>query len=108
MDTEGTTIAARLDISKSGVDPESIARIMFYETNRSDGDDNVSYDFVNAKRCMDVYADQIETDKFFAEEFSDPAWICPDLQQIELYKNPLVYKSGRNFVMVVNECPLAT
>ena len=80
---------------------------MFYGTNRTDAD-NFTFHFMNAKRCKDVYADQIEADDFFAAEFSDPAWICPDPHKIEIYKNPFVFNTGINFVMVVNQCTLAT
>ena len=84
IDTEFTTIAAKLsshDVSASPIDPESIARIQFYWTERTDAS-NFSFNFVNATRCKDLYATEIASQSIYANEFSDPSWICPDVSDI--------------------------
>ena len=42
-------------------------------------------------------------------EFNDPAWICPNVTQIQLSNNPSLVQSvsGLSFTMVVNECKIA-
>jgi len=103
-----STLAAKMVVFDGSSDPETLARIQFFQTDRPDVD-NFSFNFVKAARCKDVYADEIAADKdsIFALEFSNPEWICPDVQSFEIYNNPFLFKTGRNFVMVVNDCNVA-
>ena len=46
----------------------------------------------------------ISTDAILEAEFSDDAWICPDIDSFTLDNDPWYYEygSGQNIVMVVN------
>ena len=46
-------------------------------------------------------------EQFFDNEFSQGTWICPDVSEITIYNNPFLFENGRNFVMVINDCPTA-
>ena len=105
IDTNYTTLAAKLDLWDHDVTAWEVARIGFYRTRRNEND--FSFTFLPAARCSDIYAEEIETDEFFRTEFSNPDWICPDLGQINIYNNPFLFDHGQNFIMVVNECPVA-
>ena len=59
-------------------------------------------------RCNQLFAKQIENgEKFFVNEFSSDAWICPDVSEIKMLNNPFLFAKGKNFVSVVNDCKLA-
>ena len=106
MDTQKTSIAAQLISLDGETDPETIARIQFYYALRTEAGD-FSYNYVKATRCNEFYADRIASNSFFKAEFGDSSWICPDISTIDVYHNPFLFSSGKNFVMVVNECELA-
>ena len=89
------------------VDTESIARIQFYSTEKVSADSDTVAVWTDAARCSEVYAKEIAIDTFFAQEFSDPSWICPSTRNITIYNNPFLFDTGRNFVMVVNDCNVA-
>ena len=56
--------------------------------------------------CKDIYADRM-SETFFQNEFSTGDWICPDVANITIFNNPFLFETGRNFVMVINDCPTA-
>ena len=47
-------------------------------------------------------------DSFYAIEFSDDGWLCPNVSQIDIYNNPFLFEDGKNFVVTVNDCTIAT
>ena len=70
LNTESTTIAARLDFLPDPdhtvlPDPDTIARVNFFTANKVDGGET-SFDFYPAARCQDIYATQIASgDPFY-------------------------------------------
>ena len=65
--------------------------------------------------CKDLYAKQIEDENaFFVSEFGTESddylnwdWVCPDIEEIEVFNNAYRYQTGTNFLMVVNDCHTA-
>jgi len=106
IDTEQTTLATKLTLFDSPIDVETLGRIQFYQAVRDDKD-TINFNFVNAVRCLDLYATEITESTFYMEEFGDKAWICPNLRNIDVLNNPFLFSKGRNFVMVVNDCEVA-
>ena len=96
-----------------GVDVSSIARIQFYSAVGKPGESGqteFTYEWHSAKLCDDLYSENLtgENAKFYESEFGGKFdWVCPDLDEIEVYNNAFLYREGRNFVMVVNDCTLA-
>ena len=107
INTQQSTIAVQLLALRDDYDPETIARVQFYSTHRPSKEDELEYNFFNAARCKDIYADKMD-DQFYQHEFSDQSWICPDTSSFEIYNNPFLFETGRNFYMVVNNCTVAT
>lgn len=114
INTEYNTLAAQVffafDETGKAIteDPETVARVQFFQTERtSAAESDLSFKFVPTARCKDIYADEIKTSKFFQVEFADPSWICPDVRTLEVFNNPFLFDTGKNFVMVVNDCNVA-
>lgn len=76
------------------IEPESLARVQFYSTSKAGEDADWVYTFYDAVQCSDFYASQIETDPFFANEFSGEGWICPDVKDITVLNNPFLFDFG--------------
>lgn len=108
--TSQFTIAGRLHSYKSSVDVDTIARISFYaQTNVGvSATDSGKQIWYPAKRCNQMY--DTTNDSIMETEFSDDAWICPDIESITLNNDPWYYEygSGQNIVMVVNQCDIST
>ena len=109
MSTQNQTLAGHVQLSASSLqsaDPEEFFRVQFYVIEMKDGvqDDGK---WVPSKRCKDIYADTLMlTDDLVAEEFSNPNWICPDLEEITILNYPSLYEQGDglSFNMVINTC----
>ena len=59
-------------------------------------------------QCNELYAEEIAKSDFYATEFSDSAWLCPDVRKFEIYNNPFLFPEGKNMVLTVNDCTVAT
>lgn len=111
LDTEFTTLAAQVyfapspDGSVSPIDPETIARVQFFQTVRTP--DSFEFKWIGAARCKDIYAREMKDDAFYKTEFHDESWICPDTRNITILNNPFLFDNGVNFLMVVNDCNVA-
>ena len=69
MDSNFNTMAARLDLFDSDVDPWSIARIQFYGTIRDENGFRTQW--FPAARCQDVYAEEMKNFELYQIEFAD-------------------------------------
>ena len=89
--------------------PEELVRVQFQQFISEKADGNIDMNIFPAIKCNELYASQIASnDDFYATEFADDAWICPDVKEIEIYNNPFLFDTGANFVMTVNDCTVAT
>ena len=87
------------------IDAETIARVQFFSTNKADGEFSTTW--FDAIRCNELYDREIAEEAFYATEFAANYWICPKVRTIEIYNNPFLFDTGRNFVMVINKCSVA-
>ncbi len=111
MSTQKQTMAGRVQLSSDSdsevpSNPEEYFRVQFYSVKMTDGvqDDG---NWVPSIRCQDLYAKNLMlTDKLVAEEFANPDWICPDLDEITILNYPSLYEQGDGlgFNMVINTC----
>ena len=69
MDFNYNTMAARLDLFDSDIDPWSIARIQFYATIRDENGFRTQW--FPAARCRDVYAEEMENVEIYQIEFGE-------------------------------------
>ena len=61
-----------------------------------------------AIKCNELYAEEIKSNNFYAVEFSDDAWLCPNVREIQIYNNPFLFDYGSNLVATINDCTVAT
>ena len=62
-----------------------------------------------AVKCNELYAREIANgDAFYATEFKEDGWMCPNVRSIDIINNPFQFSHGENFLMTVNDCTLAT
>mmetsp|Transcript_13817 Transcript_13817/g.17490 ORF Transcript_13817/g.17490 Transcript_13817/m.17490 type:complete len:132 (+) Transcript_13817:381-776(+) len=79
----------------------------------NDGSHSWVYNFFPAVLCRDKYAEWLKShpDSDVAKKIgsSSKNWVCPDVDEIVIKRNPFLEKdlSGRSFVMVVNDCEVA-
>ena len=111
MDMDKTSLAVSLTAlptaSTGTFTADQVNRIQFYQLSTQE-DGTSEHLWIPAVRCNEVYAEEIAAgDTFFLTEFSSDEWICPDIASIELWRNPFLYTTGKNLVMVVNECNVA-
>ena len=98
----------RID-NEEQIDPESVARIQFFSTERNDDTNTWKEVWYESIRCNQLFAKQISKgEKFYVNEFSNDAWICPNISEINLLNNPFLFPTGKNFVAIVNDCDIAT
>ena len=112
MDTEFTTIATAIffiepPAGMEDVTVDQVARVQFFSASREAGNPSETYEWIGAARCKDIYANEIASNQFYQTEFSNPSLICPDTRNITIYNNPFLFDTGRNFVMVINDCNTA-
>ena len=94
-----------MSASGEDLDVDSLARVQFFATTNSP-EEGLKTTFLPVGFCKDIYADRMD-EAFFENEFSQGEWICPDISEITIFNNPFLFENGRNFVMVVNDCPTA-
>ena len=111
IDTEYTTVAVKLHMrgkKQTTVTPEELVRIQFYSNHRESKDSGFTLEMFPAIQCNTLYASEMESDLFYATEFAEDDWYCPDVRNIEIYNNPFLFDTGTNFVVTVNDCTIAT
>ena len=89
------------------VDIDTLNRVQFFSVERLTEDADIGTSWYDTIRCKDLYADEIESNQFFAQEFADDGWLCPNTHNITIFNNPFLFSTGRNFVAVVNDCNTA-
>lgn len=111
LDTENTTIALKMtllnDVGEVVVDIDTLTRVQFFATEKLSDHDHLHTQWYEGIRCSELYAEEMKVDKFFADEFKDPTWICPNVRNITIYNNPFLFSTGQNFVAVINNCNVA-
>ena len=75
------------------------------------GNKTVKKTWYNAIKCSEKYANFIAANpkNDIVIELEKPGWICPDIDEISLLRDPYneVDLSGFNFIMIVNDCGTA-
>lgn len=110
MSTENQTLAGAVEQSyeqdlPDSEDPEMYFRVQFYYfTLYENSTTHVTW--VPAVRCKDLYAPLFDSDPEIADEFAASHWICPNVTDIEILRNPSFYSkgNGQSFNMVINTC----
>ena len=92
-------------------DVDQIARIQFFSDVKKDG--KLTTHFYDAVYCRSFWKnyDSAILESMEAEFPEDQHWVCPlvgENFEYELLNNPYTFKDGRNFMMVVNNCSMAT
>ena len=110
MDTQFSTVAVSMRMYKAAdpeLTPEQLVRVQFQQAYLEDGG-KVKYRYFPVIKCNQLYAREIEESEFFKTEFSNDSWLCPNVSEIEIFNNPFLFEDGSNFVVVINDCTIAT